>query len=370
MAGPSHADDSASPWRAIVQSAVDGIIVIDQAGRIEAFNPAAERLFGYHEREVLGKNIAMLMPSPHSERHDMYLRSYLTTGVAKVIGRGREVIGLRRDGTTFPAHLTVGEAIVGGQRKFTGIVHDLSERVRMEERLREQTALARLGEMAAVVAHEVKNPLAAIRAAVQTLGTRVPPGPGSDGVVQQIVSRIDALSNLMQDLLLFARPPRPRSTPVAVAALLESTAEFLKHHPALADVTIEIAGEGPPIDGDPELLKIVFLNIMVNSGEAMHDGGRIDVRIGRQDGWCVIDFLDTGPGIPPPVREMVFTPFFTTKARGTGLGLVTAKRLVEAHGGTIALECPQAGGTRVTVHLPARCAQADAIPSSASVDKQ
>ena len=129
---------SEARWRAIIESAVDGIVVIDAHGRIEAFNPAAERLFGYAERDVLGRNVNILMPSPYHEEHDTYLARYLATGVQKIIGIGREVTGLRKDGTTFPLHLSVGEMTVNGERKFTGILHDLSARVRIEEQLREQ----------------------------------------------------------------------------------------------------------------------------------------------------------------------------------------------------------------------------------------
>src|ERR671935_773714 len=118
-------------WRSVIQSAVDGIIVIDSRGRIEAFNPAAERLFGYREADVVGRNVSMLMPPPYRDEHDEYLARYLLTGHAKIIGIGREVTGLRADGSTFPLHLSVGEMFVDGERKFTGILHDLSDRVRL-----------------------------------------------------------------------------------------------------------------------------------------------------------------------------------------------------------------------------------------------
>ena len=167
---------SEARWHAVIESAVDGIIVIDTHGRVEAFNPAAERLFGYSGQEVLGRNVDMLMPSPYHEEHDTYLARYLATGRAKIIGSGREVQGLRKDGTTFPLHLSVGQITVDGERKFTGILHDLSARVQMEGQLREQAALAKLGEMAAVIAHEVKNPLAGIRGAIQVLGSQMSDG--------------------------------------------------------------------------------------------------------------------------------------------------------------------------------------------------
>ena len=187
---------------------MDGIIVIDAHGRVEAFNPAAERLFGYTIDEVLGHNVDMLMPSPYREEHDTYLSRYLATGRAKIIGIGREVQGRRKDGTTFPLHLSVGEITIQGERKFTGILHDLSGRVQMEGQLREQEALAKLGEMAAVIAHEVKNPLAGIRGAIQVFGGRMMREGANTQILTEIVSRIDSLDQMMKDLLLFARPPQ------------------------------------------------------------------------------------------------------------------------------------------------------------------
>jgi two-component system sensor kinase FixL len=339
-------------WQAVIESAVDAIVVIDTQGRIEAFNPAAERLFGYTEYELLGQNVTVLMPSPYREEHDTYLARYLATGQRKIIGLGREVVGLRRDGTTFPLHLSVGEMNVNGERRFTGILHDLSARTEMERQLREQTALARLGEMAAVVAHEVKNPLAGIRGAVQIIGGRLPAESTERVVVGEIVSRIDALSDLMKDLLIFARPPKPQPQLVDVVELVRATVAMLKQDPAAREVLVEVDGSASPTMADANLMQIVFHNLLVNGAQAMQGQGVIHVSI-RQDGAsCLIAFADTGPGIPPDVREQVFAPFFTTKSRGSGLGLPTSRRLVEAHGGTIRVECPPDGGTTVVVSLP------------------
>jgi two-component system, LuxR family, sensor kinase FixL len=342
----------AARWRSIVESAVDGIIVIDDRGRIEAFNPAAERLFGYSSSEVIGHNVNVLMPAPYHAEHDGYLQRHFETGAKKIIGIGREVIGKRKDGTTFPLHLAVGETSVAGARKFTGILHDLSARVAMEQQLREQTALARLGEMAAVLAHEIKNPLAAVRGAIEVIGGRLPAGTRDAAVVKEIVSRIDSLNELMKDLLLFARPPRPNPMPVEITMLVSSTAELLHEDPALNAVKIEVHGAAPPVQADPGLLQIVFLNLMVNSAQAMRGEGEIKVSVEASNGKCRIAVSDNGPGIPSEAREKIFTPFFTTKSRGTGLGLATAKRLVEAHRGTIDVRCPAQGGTTVIVQLP------------------
>jgi two-component system, LuxR family, sensor kinase FixL len=343
---------SEARWRAVVESAVDAIIVIDAHGRIEAFNPAAARLFGYSEQEVTGRNVSMLMPSPYHEQHDDYLERYLHTGIHKIIGTGREVTGLRRDGTTFPLHLSVGEMSVAGERKFTGILHDLSARVAMEARLREQEALARLGEMAAVLAHEIKNPLAAVRGAIQVIGTRLPSDSKDAAIVKEIVSRIDSLNELMKDLLLFARPPRPRLIPLQIRALLSSTAALVREDPALNAVRIEVEGDDTTISADPGLLQIVFLNLLVNGAQAVGRGGAIRITVDSADSDCRVRVKDNGPGIVWEIREKIFTPFFTTKSRGSGLGLPTAKRLIEAHRGTIDIQCPPDGGTIVTVQLP------------------
>ena len=210
--------ESEARLRSIVDAAVDGIIVIDARGRIEAFNPGAERLFGYRADEVFGLNVSVLMPQPYRDEHDGYMARYLETGEARIIGIGREVTAMRKDGSTFPVHLSVGEMSLGGERKFTGILHDLSTRVQMEDRLREQAALVRLGEMAAVIAHEVKNPLAAVRGAIQVIGNRLPAGSREGAVVTDIIARIDTLNQLVKDPLLFARPPQPRLLPLDVSS--------------------------------------------------------------------------------------------------------------------------------------------------------
>ena len=343
---------SEARWQAVVDSAVDGIVVIDAHGRVEAFNPAAERLFGYAANEVLGQNVDMLMPSPYREEHDSYLARYLATGRAKIIGVGREVQGRRKDGSIFPLHLSVGQITIDGERKFTGILHDLSARVRLEEQLREQATLAKLGEMAAVIAHEVKNPLAGIRGAMQVFASRMAPEGVPPQILKDIIARIDALDQMMKDLLLFARPPKPRRVPTDVVPLLEMTAHLLGQDPSLSELRIDVGGSAPPLSADPDMLRIVFQNLMINSAHATHGKGRIRVAVKTLDSTCQIAFIDDGPGIPPEIRDKIFTPFFTTKSRGTGLGLPTARRLIEAHHGQIDIDCPPAGGTKVVIRLP------------------
>jgi two-component system sensor kinase FixL len=338
-------------WRALVDATVDGMIVIDAAGRIEAFNPAAERLFGYVAPDVLGQNVSILMPAPDREQHDTYISRYIAGGVPKIIGIGRQVTGQRRDGSTFPLHLSVGEMRVADERHFVGILHDLSARASLEERVREQAALARVGQMAAVLAHEVRNPLTAVRGAVQVLAKRLAPDGRDTEVVKEILATLDRLNDLVQDLLLFARTPKPRPAPIELRRVLKSTTDFLAKDPVFGGVRFEIAGDADPIAVDADLMKIAFQNIFLNAAQAMQGRGTIRASILAADNRQTIAIADEGPGIPPETRARLFEPFFTTKARGTGLGLATVRRLVEAQHGRISVECPESGGTTVTIEL-------------------
>jgi signal transduction histidine kinase len=246
------------------------------------------------------------------------------------------------------------------------IRYDITERKRSEDLLREQAALARLGEMAAVVAHEVKNPLAGIRGALQVISARMPAESRDRAVVGDILARLDSLNEMVHDLLLFARPRAPRMAHVPVGALIEATALLLKKDPHLAHVDVIVQGGLQTVEADAELLQIVFSNLLLNAAQAMSGEGTVTVTVERRDGRCDLIFRDTGPGMPPDVRERMFEPFFTTKHRGTGLGLSTAKRLVEQHHGEMRAECPPDGGTIVTVSLPAgRVRDAEPHPPAA-----
>jgi PAS domain S-box-containing protein len=343
-------------WRAVIDAAVDGIIVIDSRGRIEAFNHSAEQMFGHREADVIGHNISLLMPEPDRSKHDGYLRHHLDTGERRIIGIGRAVTGLRKDGQQFPLHLSVGAFTIDGEKHFTGILHDLSRRTELEDRLREATALARLGEMAAVIAHEVKNPLAAVRGAIQVIGSRLPAGTNDAAIVKEVIARIDALNDLIQDLLVFARPPAPRPVKLDLVALCQSVIDLLRRDPAFANLEVIVQAAVPPIVADATMLTIAIQNLLINSAQAMQGRGTVRVTLTAFDGWHSIEIADTGPGIPPEIRASLFRPFKSTKARGTGLGMATAKRLIELQGGRIEVVCPPGGGTTVTLLVPSPAA--------------
>jgi signal transduction histidine kinase len=208
--------------------------------------------------------------------------------------------------------------------------------------------------MAAVVAHEVKNPLAAIKGALQIIGGRMTDGSRDRAIVGDIVARVDSLNDIVQDLLVFARPREPQLTPVALAEIVENTSALVRRDPTYASLSIELSGSNPVVQADVEQLRTVFLNLLLNAAQATGATGRVRISIGADDLAATVVIADNGPGIPGEVRAKIFEPFFTTKHRGTGLGLPTARRVVERHHGTVEIECPPSGGTVVTVTLPAQ----------------
>jgi signal transduction histidine kinase len=240
----------------------------------------------------------------------------------------------------------------GKPYQYMAIHTDITERKRAAARLREQTTLARLGEMAAIVAHEVKNPLSGIRGALQIIGSRLPADNRDRPILKDIQERLDALNELLEDLLLFARPKEPRTAPAEVRPLIETTVGLFKRDPGMAGVSVSVLGDSPTVLADAEQLRRVFLNLLINAGQAMDGHGVVHVVVSSKDGTCEIAVKDEGPGIPPEVLERMFEPFFTTKHHGTGLGLPTARRIVERHGGTLQVSSSPGGGALVLVSLP------------------
>jgi two-component system sensor histidine kinase HydH len=188
------------------------------------------------------------------------------------------------------------------------------------------------------------------------MGRRMTPGSRDEEMTREIVKRIDSLDAMMKDMLLFARPPQPKRLPIDIGPLVAVTAHLLKEDAALRDLDVRIEGSAPLVNADAEMLKMVFQNLLVNGVQAMNGKGTIRVEIAPVRGACRIVFKDTGPGIPADIQAKIFTPFFTTKSRGSGLGLPTAKRFIEAHDGQISIECPPEGGTAVHVTLPLHAA--------------
>jgi PAS domain S-box-containing protein len=229
---------------------------------------------------------------------------------------------------------------------------DVTDRRRMAQALMEQESLARMGEMAAVVAHEVRNPLAGIAGAIQVIGGNLAPADRSQPIIQEILARIDALNGFVSDMLVFARPRPPRLAQVPILSLLQDTVSLLLQDAKFERLAIRTAGPDLVVPCDSELLKTVFYNLLLNAAQALKGEGRISITVGNSAELCRVSISDSGPGIPAAILDKIFEPFFSTKHQGSGLGLPIAKRIVEAHGGRITLSSSPGAGTTATVQLP------------------
>jgi signal transduction histidine kinase len=269
------------------------------------------------------------------------------------IWRG-EICNRAKDGMLYWVDTTIVPFLNddGKPYQYVSIRYDITERKRSEEKLRDQASLAQLGKLAAVVAHEVRNPLAAIRGALQVIGGRLAPASQEHAVVQEVITRVDGLNEILQDMLQFARPRLPLLTAVSLTGFLDSVVSMFAGDAAVARVSVEMDVTEVLINVDVDQLQQAVLNLLINSAQAMHGEGRITVTTSVDAGHCVIALRDQGPGIPADVREHLFEPFFTTKHRGTGLGLATARRILDSHGGTLTLESPQGGGTIARIRVP------------------
>jgi PAS domain S-box-containing protein len=333
---------------ALDQAAI--VAVTDVKGRITYVNDKFCEISKYSREELLGQDHRIINSAYHPKE---FIRGLWTTIASGRIWRG-EIRNRAKDGTFYWVDTTIVPFLDdrGKPYQYMAIRSDITERKHTEALLREQAALARLGEMAAVVAHEVKNPLAGIRGALQVIGGRMPETSRDRNIIGDIVERLDSLNDIVQDLLVFARPRDPKLAPVPLAELIESTAALLKKDPAYAGAQVTVNGDRPTISADAEQLQIVMLNLLINAAQAAGAAGQVRVSVAARNGVCRIAIADSGPGIPAEIRDRIFEPFFTTKHRGTGLGLPTAKRVVERHHGEIDVACPSEGGTIVTVTLP------------------
>jgi two-component system sensor kinase FixL len=334
----------AARWQVIVDTAIESIVTIDSAGLIETVNGAAERLFGYSQAELLGRNVSMLMPEPFRSEHDAYLRRYLITGERRIIGIGREVTGLRKDGSEFPLHLAVGAASIGERRFFTAVLRDISQDKDIQMKLAQTERLAAVGELAAGVAHEVNNPINTIINCAQLIAD----GDDPKSNCKIITEEGERIAEIVKDLLRFARDdrdrPQPTSLPEVVQRTLRLVGENWKRH-GIA-LTVDVPNTLPLVQARPQQLQQVLLNLLINAKDAL---AASPVSNGVQ--FCV---TDNGPGIPAYLGQRIFEPFVTTKrARGgTGLGLSISKSIVEGYGGTIGVESTPGHGAKFCVWLP------------------
>lgn len=357
--------------RSVVDHVIDGIITIDARGTVESFNPAAEKLFGYARGEVIGRNVKMLMPEPFHGQHDHYISNYLATGEAKIIGIGREVVGQRKDGTTFPMELAVSEFHFGERRYFTGIVRDITERKRLEQELRRRLdelaqADRQKNEFLAMLAHELRNPLAPMRNALHLMKM-----PGAQGAMvaqarDMMERQMSHLVRLVDDLLDVSRIIRDkielRKEPVDLAIAISRAVETA--HPVVEaqghQLDVVLPEDSLWVEGDLIRLSQVIANLLTNAAKYTTEAGRISVRLEREAQQAAIRVRDTGVGIPLELQPRIFDLFvqgdhsLARSQGGLGIGLTLVRKLVEMHGGSVAVASAGPGaGSEFTVRLPA-----------------
>jgi PAS domain S-box-containing protein len=338
---------------ALDQAAI--VATTDVRGRITYVNNKFCEISKYSPDELLGQDHRIINSGLHPKSFFQQLWYTIASGR---VWHG-EIRNRAKDGTFYWVYTTIVPFLdaAGKPYQYTAIRSDITERKLAEDKLREQAALARVGQLAAVVAHEVKNPLAGIRGVMQVMLARRPAGDPDVPVMQEVITRVDALSELIHDLLLFANPRALRPQAMELRPLLLDAVASLRRDPVGEHVVVDIHGQDVALSADSELLKAAFLNMFLNAAQAMNGRGAIHVTVSANREMARVDTRDEGPGIPAAVRERVFEPFFTTKARGGGLGLAIVRRTADLHGGTISLECPPEGGTVMSMCLPRQASQ-------------
>ena len=362
--------DQHKQLQAVLDTAADGIITINDHGIIQSTNPAADLTFGYRAGELLGKNVKMLMPEPYHSNHDQYLLNYLTTHQAKIIGIGREVVGLRKDGSEFPLDLAVSEVSLDGRMLFTGIVRDITEQKRSEHDLRDANEalrrhqqamiqhekMAAMGQMAAGIVHEISNPLASMDSMLQLVQRY--PDKINDQTVGTLREQVTRIHSIVRQLTDFGHPNESAWEMRSLNEVVQTALDMVRFDHRIRRV--EVIPELDPNVGDARVmihqLQQVIINMTLNALDAMANvvNPRLTVKTRICDGWKAIEISDNGEGIAPEFLSRVFEPFFTTKAlgKGTGLGLSISYSLVERHGGHCEVASKVGQGTTFRIMLP------------------
>ena len=369
-------DEVSRRFRSLMDNCVDALIIIDEDGKILDFNPAAERIFLYRTDEAIGRNVSVLMPEPYRSAHDSYLKNYLRTGDAKIIGIGREVVGLRKNGETFPMELSVGDMPDGHTRNFVGTVRDISHRRSIEDQLLQASKMEAVGQLTGGVAHDFNNILAILMMDLEMLADLTEDQPESAELVAEALEVPRTGADMTQRLLAFSRRQTLSPSQFNINELVLSITDLLRR--TLGEV-IRIDTLGPqnlwPVMVDRSQLENTLVNLAINARDAMPNGGKLTIKsenltIGDDDlpefselpagDYVRLSFTDTGIGMSDDVTRHAFEPFFTTKEErhGTGLGLSMVYGFVKQSGGNVTLYSTVGMGTTINLYFP----RADATP--------
>lgn len=355
-------------FHALTRTAIDGIMVIDEKARVQVYNPACERLFGYAPNEVLGRNVDMLMPEPYHSEHDGYIERYLKTSIPHIIGIGREVVGRRKDGSTFPMYLSVGEGEVNGQRIFVGIVSDISQQRARDKRIQELqgellhvTRMTAMGEMTSALAHEINQPLTALLN-YTSAARRMAKNFGEDGakladILDRAIAQTERAGLIIRRLRNFIEKREPDRSPENINKVVEDAIALglAGFRDTGTKWTLKLQPDIPQVLIDKVQIQQIMVNLIRNAIEAMSGRGKrqltITTRLAGSD--VEIAVSDTGSGLPEDVVSRLFHPFVTTKERGMGMGLSICRTIAEAHGGRLWLGANTPEGATFKLSLPA-----------------
>ena len=370
LLGQRELRDAEERMRSVVDHVLEGIVTIDERARIESFNPAAERLFGYTRDEAVGQNVKLLMPEPYHSENDQYVLQYLRSSRARLIGSGREVVGRHKDGSSFPMELAVSEFHVGERRYFTGIVRDITERKRLERELRKRIealdeADRQKDEFLAMLAHELRNPLAPMRNALHLLKMPDAEPPVAQHARAIMDRQLSHLVRLVDDLLDVSRIVRGKvelrreltDLRTIVQRAVETAQPALDAHGHRLQA--QLPDEPVWVHADVVRLAQAIANLLTNAAKYTGPAGNVSLLAGVQDDHAVVTVRDTGVGIPPDMLPRVFDLFvqgdrsLERSEGGLGIGLTLVERLVELHEGRVSAYSAGPGqGSEFTVRLP------------------
>lgn len=337
----------------VFNTAVDGIVVINERCEILAFNKACEELFGFKASELLGDNIAKIMPADYAAAHDGYVQRYLDTGKKRIIGIGREVRGRHKDGTEFPVELSVGEASTPDGRQFIGILRDLRQRRSVEERLAKaqaqlvhMTRISAMDEMGAAIAHELNQPLTAILLYLQAVSRKAKADDSLDptllSVIEKAVAEAERAGEIIQRMRQFVEKKEPERADIEIGEFVQACIDLVEmgRGGERSIFYYRIEPGLPILAADPVQIRQVLINLLRNAREAVADSPvkRVDLNVVKADDSIEFRVSDTGPGVPEAMVQELFRAFSSKKQKGLGLGLAISRSIAQNHGGDLFLD--------------------------------
>lgn len=338
----------------IIHSATDAIVTINEDHLIIGYNQGAEKMLGFSRAEALGADLSLIIPPPYKARHRDYLRRYLATREARVIGKHLRLTALRRDGSEFPMSISFSVAEIGGNLYFTGIIRDITEYQEMEDRLVQSERLAAVGNTMTHIAHEIKNPLLIIGGFARQLLKLPAFDDKGRQKLSMVAEEVTNLEGMVAEMREFVRRPPAEKRPGRLEVLISEVLELFHDTFEESHIKVSRVEEGPlpEISFDAKQLRQVLINLLKNGLEAMPRGGDLTITTrGRGENVEVV-VADSGQGMSPEVMANLFQPYFTTKAKGTGLGLAISRSIIQEHGGSISVDSAPGRGSAFTIRLP------------------